>query len=140
MSLFSPAIESLRDLQRASALDKVRKRLGVWRASLGSLSESVAIFDPGPLKEDCCYVLDRGYATFGLWNVINAKGSSYVCRVRDKTAATVTQVNPLTEVDRAASVISDEIIDVGWKSRQRTRPDHPMRGRIGRWSRWSGTT
>jgi hypothetical protein len=51
MSLFSPAIESLRDLQRASALDKVRKRLGVTRASLGSLSESVAIFDPAPLKE-----------------------------------------------------------------------------------------
>jgi hypothetical protein len=32
-------------------LDKVRKRLGVTRASLGSLSESVAIFDPAPLKE-----------------------------------------------------------------------------------------
>jgi hypothetical protein len=51
MGLFSPAIESLRDLQRACALDKVRKRLGVSRASLGSLSESVAIFDPAPLKE-----------------------------------------------------------------------------------------
>jgi len=51
MSLFSPAIESLRDLQRACALDKVRKRLGVSRVSLGSLSESVAIFDPALLKE-----------------------------------------------------------------------------------------
>jgi len=51
MALFSPAIQSLRDLQRACALDKVRKRLGVNRASIGSLSESVAIFDPGPLKE-----------------------------------------------------------------------------------------
>ena len=36
MSLFSPMIQSLRDLQRACALDKVRKRLGVTRASLGS--------------------------------------------------------------------------------------------------------
>jgi pyruvate-formate lyase len=44
-------IQSLRDLQRACALDKVRKRLGVTRASIGSLSESVAIFDPAPLKE-----------------------------------------------------------------------------------------
>jgi hypothetical protein len=51
MSLFSPAIESLRDLQRVCALDKVRKRLGVSRVSLGSLSELVAIFDPAPLKE-----------------------------------------------------------------------------------------
>ena len=42
MSLFGPAIESLRDLQRA-CLDKVRMRLGVTRASVGSLAESVAI-------------------------------------------------------------------------------------------------
>ena len=49
MSLFSPMIQSLRDLQRACELDKVRKRIGVSRASLGSLLESVAIFDPEPL-------------------------------------------------------------------------------------------
>jgi hypothetical protein len=221
MQLFSPAIESLRDLQRASALDKVRKRLGVSRASLGSLSESVAIFNPAPLKEiaaelghkiqskkggrfaavdqritavdgtvietvkrvaelswtpitggkrlsayrlhthfevlsgkavrmdatpanpkgeaderaqlertvesDRCYVIDRGYAKFGLWNVINNAGSSYVCRVRDGTATVVERVNELTEADRAARVISDEIVDLGWKSRHRTRPDHPVR-------------
>ena len=221
MSLFSPAIESLRDLQRACALDKVRKRLGVNRASLGSLSESVAIFDPAPLKEiaielghtirsrpdrrfdsvgqqitavdgtviatvkrvaelswtpkakgkhlsayrlhthfevlsgkavridatsaapkgdaderavlqrtieaDRCYVLDRGYISYRLWNAINAAGSSYVCRASDRTSATVTHTNELTEADRAASVISDEIVDLGWKSRHRTLPDHPMR-------------
>jgi IS4 transposase len=221
MSLFSPAIESLRDLQRASGLDKVRKRLGVNRASLGSLSESVAIFDPTPLKEiaaelghtirsrpdrrfdavgqritavdgtviatvkrvaelawtprakgkhlsayrlhthfevlggkavridatsaspkgdaderavlqrkieaDRCYILDRGYISYGLWNAINAAGSSYVCRASDRTAATVTCANTLTEADRAASVISDEIVDLGWKSRHRTLPDHPIR-------------
>jgi hypothetical protein len=45
-----PGSQHLRDLQRVSTLDKVRKRLGVSRASLGSLSESVAIFDPEPLK------------------------------------------------------------------------------------------
>ena len=221
MSLFSPAIESLRDLQRACALDKIRKRLGVSRASLGSLSESVAIFDPAPLKEiavelghairskpcsrfdavgqritavdgtvietvkrvaelawtpmaggkklsayrlhthfevlagkavridatsantrgdaderavlertvetDRCYVIDRGYAKFGLWNAIHAVGSSYVCRVRDKIAATVEHANDLTESDHAASVISDEIVALGRKARHRTRPDHPVR-------------
>ena len=31
------------------------------------------------------------------------------------------------EADRVASVISDEIVDLGWKSRHRTRPDHPVR-------------
>jgi hypothetical protein len=221
MGLFSPAIESLRDLQRACALDKVRKRLGVNRASLGSLSESVAVFDPAPLKEiaaelghtirsrpdrrfdsvgqritavdgtvietvkrvaelswtpkangkhlsayrlhthfevlggkavrmdatpantkgdaderavlertveaDRCYVLDRGYISYRLWNAINAAGSSYVCRSSDRTLATVTHVNELTEADRAANVISDELVDLGWKSRHRIRPDHPVR-------------
>ena len=58
VALFSPAVESLRDLQRACALDKVRKRLGVTRASLGSMSGSVAIFDPAPLEEIA--VGDRG--------------------------------------------------------------------------------
>ena len=221
MSLFSPAIQSLRDLQRACALDKVRKRLGVTRASLGSLSESVAIFDPTPLKAiaaelghtirsrpnrrfdsigqritavdgtvletvkrvaelawtpiaggkklsayrlhthfevlsgkpvridatrantrgdaderavlertieaDRCYVIDRGYVKFGLWNAIHGAGSSYVCRVRDRLTATVVHANELTEADRAASIMSDEIVDLGWKSRHRTRPDHPVR-------------
>jgi hypothetical protein len=42
---------SLRCLQHASALDKVRKQLGAGRASLGSLSDLVAIFNPEPLKQ-----------------------------------------------------------------------------------------
>ena len=49
--LFSPIVDSLRGLQQASELDKVRRKLGVGRASLGSLSESVTLFDPEPLKE-----------------------------------------------------------------------------------------
>jgi hypothetical protein len=47
--LFNPLIKSLRGLQRTSDMAKVRKRLGVTRSSLGSLSESVAIFDPESL-------------------------------------------------------------------------------------------
>lgn len=49
--LFSPVVDSLRGLQQASELDKVRKKFGVGRASLGSLSESVTLFDPEPLKD-----------------------------------------------------------------------------------------
>jgi len=63
MSLFSPMIQSLRDLQRACALDKVRKRMGVTRASIGSLSELVAIFDPAPLKEIAMEGIRAGAAT-----------------------------------------------------------------------------
>lgn len=49
--LFSPLVDSLRGLQQASELEKVRQKFGVGRASLGSLSESVTIFDPEPLKQ-----------------------------------------------------------------------------------------
>lgn len=57
--LYSPVLTSLRGLQQASDLNKVRKRLGVGRASLGSLSESVSIFDPEPLKEIAAEPSDR---------------------------------------------------------------------------------
>ena len=197
--MFSPILTSLRALQQASELDKVRKKLGVGRASLGSLSESVSIFDPEPLKEiaaelaaqlpqpsqgafdpigktltavdgsvvetivrvarlawlpkaggkincgyrlhtqfeifrgtvsrvdvtgskpkgeaderavlartieaDRCYLMDRGYAKFTLWNDIHAANSSYVCRVRDNSVYEVIEEKQLTEADRKAGVI-----------------------------------
>ena len=43
---FNPAITSLRGLQRASEFAKVQQRLGLRRMSLGSMSESVRVFDP----------------------------------------------------------------------------------------------
>lgn len=221
LQLFSPAISTLRDLQRLSMIDKVRQRLGVKRASLGSLSESVAVFNPEPLKaiaaelgekitskpserfqgvgqritavdgtvietvkrvaelswtplsggkrlsayrlhthfevltgkavrmdatpakpkgeadekavlarsieKDRCYVIDRGYTKFALWNAIHTVGSSYVCRVADKTAGHVQRTNELTAADRAAGVTSDEIVVLGQQRPTGGRPDHPLR-------------
>ena len=49
--LFNPAITSLRAIQQASGFRNVQKKLGIRRASLGSLSESVSVFDPEPLKQ-----------------------------------------------------------------------------------------
>lgn len=49
--LFNPAITSLRSLQQASELPEVQKRLKCKRTSLGSLSESVTVFDPERLQE-----------------------------------------------------------------------------------------
>ena len=46
MWLYNPIVDSLRGLQQTSELEKVQKRLGVGRASLGSLSESVTILIP----------------------------------------------------------------------------------------------
>lgn len=48
---FNPVLTSLRSIQQASALPKVQRRLGVGRASLGSLSESARVFDPELLEE-----------------------------------------------------------------------------------------
>ena len=49
--LYSPILDSLRGLQQASTLQKVQKRFGISKTSLGSLSESVRIFDPERLKQ-----------------------------------------------------------------------------------------
>ena len=48
---FNPAIGSLRGLQKASGFEKVQKALGIRRMSLGSMSESVRVFDPALLAE-----------------------------------------------------------------------------------------
>jgi hypothetical protein len=48
---FNPVVKSLRGLQQASELKNVQKKLGCPRTSLGSLSESVTVFDPERLKE-----------------------------------------------------------------------------------------
>ena len=48
---FNPLVDSLRGLQQASELKNVQKKLGCPRTSLGSLSESVSVFDPDRLKE-----------------------------------------------------------------------------------------
>lgn len=222
LSLFNPAIASLRSLQQASELKKVQKKLGCSRASLGSLSESSHVFDPELLREivgdlgrelqpiaadarlaeirhtvtlvdgtllkalpriaeamwlttrtgtkhhawrlhtqfeldkhiplrmdltngrnsgpsdektvlrqrleaDRCYVMDRWYAQFTLFNDIHRVGSSYVCRLRDNTAAEVVEERPLSDEALAAGVLSDQIVCLGRSRPAAARPDHPLR-------------
>jgi hypothetical protein len=218
--LFNPIVTSLRGLQQASELEKVSKRLGSPRISLGSFSEAASVFDPDRLKEiiaelgaqlqplgrdprlrdvpgtltavdgsllsalpkmmeascrkaktgsglikwrlhthfevdryvptrmeltpdgggehdersvlertiqpDHTYVIDRGYAKFALFNQIVAAQSSYVCRLRDNSAYEVIEERPLTDADRAAGVLSDQIVRfTGGKAG--SRPNHPLR-------------
>src|SRR5262249_1133699 len=49
--LFNPIVTSLRGIQQASELQKVQKKLGCLRVSLGSLSEPIEVFDPEPVKQ-----------------------------------------------------------------------------------------
>ena len=228
MWLFNPVLTSLRGLQQASELKQVQKKFGVGRASLGSLSESVTIFDPEPLKQiaatlatqvpaadpsrfdaigkqltavdgsvfktavrvaslawlpskgngsnvstpvdgyrmhthfeilrgvperidataakpkgkddekavlaavvqsDRCYLIDRGYAKFELFNQINAKHSSYICRARDNSKPQVVRERELTQVDQEAGVQCDREVVLGSQTSNNTTvaTDHPVR-------------
>lgn len=48
---FNPTLESLRGLQAATEFAKVRKKLGISRAALGSLSEAQHVFKADALKD-----------------------------------------------------------------------------------------
>jgi hypothetical protein len=220
--LFNPIVRSLRAIQQASELKKVQKLLGCPRASLGSLSESVQVFEPerlqeiigelgeqlasfardprlkdvqhtvtlvdgtllkalpriteamwlstrtgtvhhawrlhthfdldrrvpvrmtltdgrnsgesdektvlrGQLEADHCYVMDRWYAQFTLFNDIHRAGSSYVCRVRDNSVFAVVEERPLTSADRAAGVVRDVVANLGLSKPLHAQPDHAVR-------------
>jgi len=78
------------------------------------------------LEPDRCYVMDRWYAEFELWNKIVGAKSSYVCRIRDNSnLSEVTEERPLSEAARQAGVIGDLRVALGPSSK--VRPDHPTR-------------
>ena len=80
------------------------------------------------LQPDHCYVMDRWYAQFKLFNEINVVGSSYVCRLRDNSVYEVVDEQPLSEDARQAGVIFDGIVRLGVASSSHTvKPDHPAR-------------
>jgi hypothetical protein len=200
LHMFNPICTSLRSLQQASELKKVQKKLGVSRASLGSLSEASTVFDsrrmleiieqlgrqlepiahhnklkdlPGiltavdgtllkclpkiawalwiddkhkavknhvhfevlkgvPVKATITegngnekdvlaetleagriYVLDRGYAKYGLLQKILDHRSSFVCRIQDNYVCEVVEERPITADGEAAGVVRDRIVRLG---------------------------
>ncbi len=218
LTFFNPTLSSLRDLHQASRLSAVRRKLGVSPTSLGSLSESLRVFDPALLVEiiqellaqipdvasrvpelqqlrfiptavdgtllkqlpqitqacfatrrdqgwklhthfeilrgvpvratltdasnrgsasehgvlrrtleaDRCYITDRGYESFALFNEIVAAGSGYVCRVKNdhhfqrEPEQTPTRLTPEAI---AAGVLSDDRGRMG--SLKSVRIEHP---------------
>jgi hypothetical protein len=202
LCLFNPMLDSVRALQKASALEKISEQLGVKRFSLGSFSESVRVFDPeklkavvhqlagelGPvnadgrikaawlpfqdgsvkhawklhvnfdfdtfcpdadgleltdarntghsdeknvlrqkLKPDCCYVTDRWFGQFTLFNEINAIASSYVCRVKENSVFEVVEERLLSDEALKAGVVRDAVVRMGLNSKPGAGPDHPIR-------------
>lgn len=79
------------------------------------------------LEPDRCYVMDRGYAQFSLFNAIVRVGSSYVCRVRDNSVYEVVAERPLSEEAQQAGVTFDAEVRMGQNRQGEDRPQHALR-------------
>jgi hypothetical protein len=80
------------------------------------------------IEPDHCYVMDRWYAQFTLFNAIVATGSSYVCRIRDNSNFhNVVEERPLSEAARKSQVLGDMVVTLGPTAKAHLRPDHPVR-------------
>jgi Transposase DDE domain len=80
------------------------------------------------LQADRCYVMDRWYAEFALWNEIVAVGSSYVCRIRDNSNLdAVVEERPVSAAARRAGVLRDIVVQLGTSHKAAARPDHTVR-------------
>ena len=103
----------------------VPTRIDVTRNGGGEDDERVVL--ERTLEAGRCYVKDRGYAKFTLFNAIVAKGSSYVCRLRDNSQYEVVEDRPLSPAAQAAGIFQDAIVTLGKASRADARPDHSIR-------------
>ncbi len=75
------------------------------------------------LSADHCYILDRWYAQFQLFDDIHAIGSSYVCRIRDNSSWQVLEQRTLSPEASAANVVSDALVELG----SSYQPQHQVR-------------
>jgi len=79
------------------------------------------------LESGRCYILDRGYAKFALFNQIHARDSNYVCRIRDNSRYGPEQERPLDEAAKTAGVVRDIIAIIGHDRSPPDKPDHKIR-------------
>lgn len=79
------------------------------------------------LQSGRCYVDDRGYAKFALFNEIVAADSSYVCRLRDNSQYEIAEPRTLTDDDVEAGVLLDAVVRLGDTGKADARPDHSIR-------------
>ena len=79
------------------------------------------------LEKGHCYVDDRGYAKFKLFNEIVKAQSSYVCRLRDNSVYEIVEQRALCDEDHESSVLLDAVVRMGDGSKADARPDHLIR-------------
>jgi len=109
------------------AIDRhVPVRIEATAPTAGGDSDEKAVLR-SQLQADHCYILDRWYAQFTLFNDIVDAQSSYVCRIRDNSNFEVAEERPLTDAARAAGVVQDAVVRLGMGSKPQVRPHHPVR-------------
>lgn len=79
------------------------------------------------LAPDRCYILDRGYQKFALFNAIHEAKSNYVCRIRDNSFYGPEEERELDEAAREANVVRDTMTTLGFDRRGADRPNHKIR-------------
>jgi len=79
------------------------------------------------LQADHCYVMDRWFAEFRLFNDIADAQSSYVCRIRDNSNFEVVDERPVSEAAQQAGVLRDAVVRLGMGSKPAARPHHKVR-------------
>jgi Transposase DDE domain len=79
------------------------------------------------LQADHCYVMDRWFAEFRLFNDIANAQSSYVCRIRDNSNFEIVDERPLSAAAQQAGVLRDAVVRLGMGSKPAARPDHTVR-------------
>jgi Transposase DDE domain len=79
----------------------------------------------GQLKPDHCYLMDRGYTSWDLFNQIVEVGSSYVCRIYDDAVWKLEQERPLSAEAQQAGVLADKVVTLG--ADRTKRPEHLVR-------------
>ncbi len=104
----------------------VPSRIDVTRGKNSGKSDEKYVLRKA-LAKDHCYVMDRWYAEFRLWNEINAIRSSYVCRVRDNSKYEVIEERPLSDEAREAGILFDGIVRMGLTSKPDAQPNHTLR-------------
>ena len=98
LAMFSPICTSLRAIQQASDLKKVQRKLGVPRASLGSLSDASRVFDSDLL-----------------WGIIEQLADQIPENSKDHRLDDVKQI--LTLVDGTLFTALPKTVDALWKDK-----------------------
>ncbi len=79
------------------------------------------------LQPDRVYVMDRGYAKFGLFQQILEVGSSFVCRIRDNSVYEVLEARPLSATATEAGIIRDLVVRFTGDQAVEAGFDRPLR-------------